>query len=300
MAFTFGDINVNGWYFGDQAIEALYYGDTEVWSSAPTRDYSKEYLTFEIQSTGNIRWVGTDANFFKTIEYSKDSGETWSSVTATMGSQAAPFTGGTMIPVSQGDVVWFRGNNVSYGYSGSYNSFEGTDVDFIAYGNLTSMLYGSNFTGQTTFISGESYNFRNFFSSCTGLTSIANVVFPTDTPTGCYAWFAQHCQSLTGVPAKLPSTNVRQRSYLAMFRNTPITDSPILPNASVQIESYRGMFDSCSALTGITCYCSRPTESAFTGWVNGVATSGTFTQLIGANWSTGVSGIPENWIVVEV
>ena len=298
MAITFGDINVNGWYFGDQAIEALYYGDTEVWSSTPTRDYSKEYLTFKINSTGNLRFASINSTNIRTIEYSKDSGTTWTQVDSSTGNQSAPFTGGTMIPVSQGDIVMLRGAANNYGSSMYYNGFEGTDVSFEVYGNIISLIYGSSFTGQTS-IPASSYNFRNFFSSCSGLTSMENLVLPNNTKDHCFSWFAQHCTSLTKTP-ELPATTLATGCYRAMFRNTAITDSPIIPDATVSNECCRGMFDSCSALTGITCYCASPSDNAFSGWVNGVATSGTFTKAAGANWSTGVSGIPANWIVVEV
>ena len=80
------------------------------------RDYSKEYLTFEVVEGGTITFRASNANIAKTISYSTDNGETWTELTTTTSAQSL---GGTL---NVGDKVLVKGNNATYGDYSSYTN----------------------------------------------------------------------------------------------------------------------------------------------------------------------------------
>ena len=201
----------------------------------------KEYLTFKVTGNGNIAWNlsgGTDA---KVLQYSKDNGSTWISITA---------SSATTIPVVAGDVVLFKGNNQSY--SIGFNSgctFKGTTCQFELEGNIMSLLYGDNFSGQTTLA--NAYTFHNLFRNCNGLTSSENLVLPATTlASDCYAYMFVGCSALTTAPSILPSTTLANGCYTSMFNGcTSLTAAPELPATTLASDCYTYMFCACSALT---------------------------------------------------
>ena len=90
-----------------------------------------------------------------------------------------------------------------------------------------------------------------------------------------------------------------------MFRGMPLQESPILPaltgdvsgNSSVK---YREMFEGCQSLNKITCLDTNPDNYNYQNWVKDVSSSGTFVKAAGVNWTSGASGIPEGWEVIEI
>ena len=130
----------------------------------PPHDYSQDYLTFKIQSDGDIIWKSfwNSLVFTTTISYSKDSGKTWTEITAT--------DEGANISVISGDTVLFKGNNSTYcihneeTYEDYYTFFSGTSCQFEVEGNIMSLIYGDDFIGKTTFPENTSNNFSCFFS----------------------------------------------------------------------------------------------------------------------------------------
>lgn len=91
--------------------------------------------------------------------------------------------------------------------------------------------------------------------------------------------------------------NFGKINYNSMFENcTSLQKSPVL-----YILPARNMFDGCSALSHITClWISQNQIDTYYSWVKNVAATGTFVKATGANWSTGTTGIPEGWTVIEV
>ena len=61
------------------------------------------------------------------------------------------------------------------------------------------------------------------------------------------------------------------------------------------------MFQGCSNLNYIKCLVTDISASNCTyRWVSGVASTGTFVKAANmTGWTTGVNGIPENWIVED-
>jgi hypothetical protein len=83
-----------------------------------------------------------------------------------------------------------------------------------------------------------------------------------------------------------------------------LTTAPVLPATTLVTNCYNGMFSGCTSLSAVTCLTTNDmaTSSAtnFTNhWLDGVAASGTFTKASMTRWSTGVSGIPSGWTVVD-
>ena len=236
-------------------------------------EYSNEYLYFDIlNNDDNLYWYGFISSSAVTIQYSKDSGSTWSSVTASNNT-------GVKIPVSQGDRVYLKGNNDTYrkGTSPnlSWHHFSGTTQIDIG-GNIMSMIYGDDFIGKNSFPAGYDMNFygmfenmnvvsaeklslpatsltphcySDMFSGCGMLTSVPRVLKATSLATSCYSHMFASCSSLAYAPA-LPSGTLANSCYLNMFYGcSSITQGPELPALEVPESAYAGMFNNCSSLT---------------------------------------------------
>ena len=60
------------------------------------------------------------------------------------------------------------------------------------------------------------------------------------------------------------------------------------------------MFNGCTSLNYVECLADTTTGyGAFSNWLNGVAATGTFVKHPDATWSSGSSGIPEGWTVID-
>ena len=156
-------------------------------------------LTIEALSSGEVSWKLLK----KTAEYKKNNGE-WTTMTSA-----------TTIPVSQGDKVYLRGENIEY----CGNTIQST-ARFTLSGNIMSLTYKNTFPSELTT---NSNNFQSLFSGCTTLISAENL--------------------------KLPATTLGQYSYSSMFKNcTSLVDSPVLPALTVPAYGYANMFIGCSSL----------------------------------------------------
>ena len=202
------------------------------------------YLTFEITSDGVIKWKASYSGLTKTIEYSKDSGTTWTSITST--------TGGTDISVVSGDMVQFRGDNATYATSGvyvyDYNTFSGTTASFNVRGNIMSLINKTDFAELDTISS--SHTFYSLFANCTGLTSAEHLTLPATTLARvCYSSMFVGCTSLTTAPA-LPATTLAQECYYSMFgKCTKLSKTSKLPATTLSDGCYYSMFSGCTSLT---------------------------------------------------
>ena len=230
-------------------------------------------LTFEIHSDGEIRWKSTNTGNTKTIEYSKNEGETWTEITSASGDSAPS------ISVVSGETIQFRGNNTAYGTSYSnYKCFSGTTCSFSAKGNIMSLINSTDFANLTTLESAST--FYCLFRNCSGLTDASNLLLPATTLASqcydrmfigctslttapalpattltsyCYQYMFQDCNSLTGVPSNyLPATNLSGASacYMYMFSGcTSLTSVPALPATTLATSCYSSMFRGCTSLT---------------------------------------------------
>ena len=226
-------------------------------------------LTFEITGDGNIIWKAQNTAYTCTIEYKKNDGE-WTSITSATGSSAPS------ISVVSGDTVQFRGDNATYSSnSSSYNTFSGTTCQFKVKGNIMSLINSTDFATITTLQS--AYTFMSLFGNCMGLTSAGNLVLLAAT-------LASYC-------------------YYYMFSGcTGLTTAPELPATTLTVGCYSSMFTNCSSLNYIKCLATDISATNCTlSWVNGVQTaSGRFVKDASmTGWTTGESGIPNNWTVQD-
>ena len=301
--------------------DTLQYNKTK--EQEEEEEKQKTPLTFEIQSDGDIIWKSTSAPT-RTIEYSKDNGETWTEITSATGNTAPS------ISVVSGDTVQFRGNNTAYATSYYYyNCFSGSTCSFSIKGNIMSLINSTDFNGLTN-LSGT-YNFFGLFSDCTGLTDTSKLLLPATTLTNnCYSNMFNGCTNLTSVPVNyLPVTTLAQSCYFGMFSGcTSLTTAPALPATTLANSCYESMFYGCSSLTTApalpaeilanSCYygmfrgCTSlnyikclATDISATSctkyWVVDVQTnSGTFVKNSAmTGWTTGINGIPNNWTVQD-
>lgn len=261
-----GNNQITAKYVGNTEVQKQYVGDTLIWENTPPtppqHDYSQDYLTFKITSDGMINWFNAGQEQPKTIQYSKDNGVNWTSITST--------TEGTQIQVTTGDVVLFKGNYSKYasGFQ-NYNSFQGTSAGFEVCGNIMSLISGDSFTSATTF--NDIYVFDSLFKSCSGLTSAENLI--------------------------LPVTALTNGCYDNMFIGSrALTTAPELPAPTLADYCYQYMFSGCTSLNYIKCLATSIGYSSTTHWVRGVqTTSGTFVKAkTMEGWSRGNAGIPNN------
>ena len=167
--------------------------------------------------------------------------------------------------------------------------------------------------------------YEYMFSSCTSLTTAPELP-ATTLVSSCYQGMFNGCTSLTTAP-ELPATTLAVQCYWCMFKGcTSLVQAPELPATTLVSSCYQGMFNGCTSLTTAPelppttlanyCYyymlygCSNlnyikclatdiSATDCTTNWVNGVSPTGTFIKAIDSNWSTGSSGIPSGWEVIE-
>lgn len=216
-------------------------------------------LTLECLESGTIYWKGI---FARSIEYSKDDGENWTTVTATDGA-------GTPISVSAGDVLLFRGNNDHVAYMPVFD----IQVRSYLYGDITSLINGtggleSMDTSLTSLFEGcaglENHPtkdiildcttlarhscFSKMFSECSGLTRMPELPATTLSP-NCYSMMFRYCPQLTQVPAELPARTLTPFCYNAMFSGcSALRTAPGLPATTLGEFCYGAMFSNCPSL----------------------------------------------------
>ena len=119
---------------------------------------------------------------------------------------------------------------------------------------------------------------------------------------GCYSSMFMGCTSLTSAPEILPATTLGQTCYYRMFYNCEnLTVAPELPATVLTPGCYYQMFYNCNKLHNIKCLATNiDAANCVTDWVTNVASSGCFVKAPAmASWSTGNSGIPTDWIVMN-
>ena len=245
------------------------------------RDYSREYLTYEVLDDGLLGFAFAKNGDMPdmVVSYSINDGG-WSTLPIIDWEDT-----GSCIEVSEGDVIRFKGNNNAFYYedvnTGDYSQgqialYDSTlenPIEFNAYGNIMSVIYGDNFIGQTSFPNGSIYNFYEFLGWL-GVVDASNLI--------------------------LPATTLGRFCYQKMFiESNLLVNAPELPATNLTYDCYYSMFEGCSSLNYIKCLATDISASNCTlGWVNGVAASGTFVKASDmAGWTTGISGIPNGWTV---
>ena len=237
------------------------------------------------------------------------------------------------ISVNAGDEVEFYGNNETYTrfQNGNYDSPSQISCtsDCYVYGNVMSLISSTDYATLTTLDLEEGYTFcclfkdntqlknhptktlelpattlaygcyGDMFSGCTGLTE-APVLPATTLAKGCYFGMFSYC-GLTEAPV-LSATTLADSCYNEMFLGcTGLTKAPELPATTLAEGCYEHMFSGCKNLNKVTCLATDISASRATaGWLYDVSATGTFYKHPDMkDWSTGSSGIPEGWTVVD-
>ena len=147
-----------------------------------------------------------------------------------------------------------------------------------------------------TILTNECYH--SMFSGCTSLVT-APVLPATTLDNECYYKMFSDCTSLVTAPA-LPATELAESCYKRMLTGcTKLTQAPVLPAETLAVSCYLEMFYDCTMLNEVTCLAKNPNTSDCSSWLDGVAPNGTFTKAASAEWTTGGSGIPTGWDVVN-
>ena len=141
--------------------------------------------------------------------------------------------------------------------------------------------------------------YAHMFENCTSLTT-APALPATTLASQCYYGMFQKCSALTNVPS-LPATTLVDRCYSNMFYMcSALTTAPALPAATLVERCYERMFERCTSLNDVTSYANTPySSSALLYWLSNVASTGTFHKLGTYPYSSGDSGIPSGWTVVN-
>jgi len=298
-------------FTADTIVEAYSVRDTETSTTVsatcvynPEHDYSQDYLTFRVLSSGVIPWnqiddggTGTTA---RSIQYSLNNGP-WVSITA---------HSTTKIQVVTGDVLRFKGSNNKYcdGNNKSYNGFDCYNVSNAATynveGNVMSLLYGDNFADKTTLPEGSTFTLNSLFRR-SNVVSAENLTFPATACTAsCYRGMFSKSPSLVVAPKILPAAILANSCYKYMFEECSIESAPELPADTLVSNCYEAMFTACTNLNYIKCMAVSgfSASSCKSNWTKSVAASGTFVKNSNVTvnqWGRGTNGIPTNWLVYD-
>ena len=171
---------------------------------------------------------------------------------------------------------------------------------------LTVRCYNSMFNGCTSLTAAPELPattltercYYSMFSGCTSLTTAPELP-ATTLMNYCYSYMFENCTSLTTAP-ELPATTLANYCYNSMFYGcTLLTTAPELPATTLVNNCYGYMFRNCTSLNYIKAlFTTTPSTSYTNGWVQGVASTGTFVKADVATWNvTGNYGVPTGWTV---
>lgn len=232
-----------------QLVKKLIYNDSQVQNVVVWADYYSQYFTIESQANENsISLYVPNEITLTSIEKSLDDGVTWTTPSYTGDSSSKTYRLGdsTNNYLNNGDKVLIR---IVANSLGSYNKQcrFGFTKNVKVYGNIMSLLYGSNFDGQDTLE--YDYSFEYLFYQCSTLTDIVNLKLPaTNLAQSCYGAMFQECTSITST-MELPATNLAQSCYSSMFYGcSSLTQAPELPATTLASRCYVGMFMNCTSL----------------------------------------------------
>ena len=246
-------------------------------------DYCQEYFTIEALEDDLTAMLSRNA-----CEYRIDDGS-WKSLSANRKTSR----------INKGQTLSFRGNLTPKPHFGigTFTISKKCNIK----GNIMSMLYGDDFIGQND-LSGKTYAFYDLFKNCTNIVDAYGLILPTTAVEKyCYEYMFYNCTSLTTAP-ELPATTLALQCYERMFYGcTSLIKAPKLPATTLATGCYQYMFQGCSNLCYIKMLATDiKVDYCLDGWVNGVASSGTFVKHTNmTSLSTGISGIPNGWTVLN-
>ena len=145
-----GNSDISQAFLGTINIIAGYLGEIQIFGSE-----ASQYLTFEAATNNcQIKFYAVNSSNTKTIQVSTDK-NTWTSKTSS--------TSGTVLAtLNSGQKLYVKGNNSAYSNSNGYSNSILTTANCYVYGNVMSLIDGSNFKTLTTI--SASYAFSDLFN----------------------------------------------------------------------------------------------------------------------------------------
>lgn len=254
-------------------IKKIYVNNNVVWPSALTPPDPKLEPFYVENISNNVETLNivkmNDGAPTLTIEYSTDK-VIWNTF-GTTSTTALTYT------LQPNDKLYLRCNTIAC----TNNRILGVSK---VGGNIMSLLYGSNFTGQeVTFPANSTYTFGYLLGGTLN-------------------------QNLTLVDVTsliLPAITLCEGCYRYLFYNCPyIVTAPELPATTLVQSCYEGMFSECYNLNNIKCLATSGIDvnRSTQYWTTYAPSTGTFycAQGMSKVWPTGISGIPEGWTIIEV
>lgn len=315
-------------YLGSIAAQKMYIGSTLIWPQGGevVHDYSQDYFTIEsLQDSNTITAIKASSRMSPDIYYSLDDGTTWSHQTLSSGT----ITFGT---INTGDKIIFKCTISKWATDwNKYNRFNGSK-NFKVYGNIMSLLNGDNFTTNSSFESGSSFNLTGLFYGTTTIVDASNLLLPATTLyQSSYNGMFRGCTNLVNGPKLLPALDVPKDGYSSMFEGcvkltegpeisattvsgdtalnrmfcmnrsskvtAAMTKSPILriTNPSSYSNVYQQLFCGNGAINEVTIL-AQGTNLSFTNWLANNSGSGVIKKLQSTTLSINSSnGVPYNW-----
>lgn len=248
---------------------------------------------YDIDDTGNVINIP--------VEYSTDR-INWNSLGTT---GYSPLTKA----LEPGDKLYLRATTDAWSKPGSAFAYGNSIYGMSKVGgNIMSLLYGSNFTGnERSFPNNSTYTFNELFSDWYGVGNLklidaSKLILPATTLTEkCYSGMFHWCNLLTQTP-ELPATTLADYCYTYMFNGCEsLISAPELPATILTTGCYDNMFSNCILLNYIKCLATDiSAEYCLNYWTEGVPPTGTFVKAAGVTYPTGDHGIPEGWTVEEI
>ena len=303
-----------GIYLGATGVQSVYLGSTLIWP-ATQHDYSQDPLTFEVLEAGQFKFKYSSANTSQLVMYSLDNGTHWTMMSDDTWTATIP-AGSTMIfdcyePPTNANGIGTFSSTGNFNVSGNIGSLLEGHMGFA--GELftfTTYQFRSLFKDCTHLISAEHLwlptlslregCYREMFSGCTSLTKAPSILPATTLASYCYLSMFEGCISLIAAP-ELPATSLGNSCYYRMFYNcTSLMTAPVLPAPRISTQGYYEMFRGCSSLNSVTCLATDISAGNPYEWLYNVSATGTFTKAASMNdWTTGTSGIPSGWTIVN-
>ena len=172
---------------------------------------------------------------------------------------------------------------------------------------VTAFSYANMFDGCTNLVNAPVLpattvgrgGYSNMFYGCTKLVNAPELP-ATSLGIDCYQEMFLQCNRLVNIPSILPATTLATGCYYSMFSGcTSLTTAPELPATTLVSQCYNYMFDGCTSLNYIKAmFTTTPSTTYTSGWVDGVAATGTFVKNKNATWNvTGDNGVPTGWVI---
>lgn len=184
-------------------------------------------------------------NFWSTGDVTLDSMEistdlvTWTTLTPSSGRKYVLINNATV-----GDKVYIRAKPTlgtyctDESYGNSYGYYYGSSCHIKIGGNILSLFYGSNFTGnETSFIEGTR-NCEYLFGSSNVDDASELILTPTTLTGSCYIKMFQYCRSLEKAPAIPQATITSGFPYDYMFQWCDSLESITIENTNIRNSDY--------------------------------------------------------------